>query len=332
MAKMNASLRALELDMSQRAQGQGQSWVQMAPVPTGQQQKPWNDVTAIDPNGLLQERFERRANNIDQEFEARIGEIRDAFQEQYSQLENQYNIERHYIENGMGIDPQQKAKQIEQLNKRYELKINDLQSRIQPGLKELETVRRQEHIKLEDDLLKRRVELNVIDRMVEQGAADPVVALQQKLQTVGVNVPIGLLKQMRATTPQKQLDTLKEEARAIEYALESFLPAEIKKRFLLSDKVISPEAYSPTGYDEDARPITREDRERKQALLSRLAQVRQQIETLAPDLNRMSNAMDTAQRMKTAGDPMADQARGLVQGQQSKQQPKPKGDFLGLGL
>lgn len=262
----------------------------------------------VDPLEELQKRTQMRTQYIEQEIGAQESALQQAFDKQYGDLEGQYNIERHYIQNSPSIEPQQKARQIEQLNKRYELKIHDLRSQVQPGMQQLDAQRRQAMMQIEEDRQRREHEVSIIDRLAQQGVIeDPAAVLQQKLQAVGVNVPIGAL---RPTTPAERIRAQQAELRSVDAVLANFDP-EVERGWYDPRKKV-PVRYTPTGFEEDVRDATPEEAQMYRDLLQYQAQLRMGLGQELQGAFQLSNAAAAAENMKRAGRPMANQAHKIT--------------------
>lgn len=283
----------------------GQRWGEYEDMPPTQGQAGQSNMP-VNPLEELQKRTQMRTQYIEQEIGAQESALQQGFDKQYGDLEGQYNIERHYIQNSPSIEPQQKARQIEQLNKRYELKVNDLRSQVQPGMQQLDAQRRQAMMQIEEDRQRREHEISIIDRLAQQGVIeDPAAVLQQKLQAAGVNVPIGAL---RVETPEQKVQQSQAELRYIDQLLRGYAPP--KTRRLRSDL---PGTYTTRTLDGDETyELSAEESAEFEALADRAIILRQKLARDMEGLYQMRNAMDRAEDLKRAGKPMADQAHKIT--------------------
>jgi len=175
----------------------------------------------IDPIKILQDQFERKQTLLDQQIGQQEQEIDRTWQQQYGNLEQQYNIERKYLEQSPG-EMEQKKKALLSLNKKYEMKLNDLRTKIQPHVEQLKSQRATAEAKLGEQLTQAQMELNVIDRLAEQGViSDPRAIMQQKLQAVGIDIPYA---QMRQPKPEDKVRKIESELSRINNALKRFEP------------------------------------------------------------------------------------------------------------
>ena len=265
----------------------------------------------FNPTDYLNQQFDGAINQLNAGMEQQMQLLQEYRGQLLEGLGQSYSIERKYIEAEPGDVKQRNAKLL-QLNRKYELQAAKLDQDLQPDVLKLQQVQQATRAKLDAKRQEGLQRLQLVQQMLDNGTIHPSKresALKEQLDAVGLNVPISLL-----TPPQRDLADIRSEASFLAGELKKIFPAKQGQSIYGPDGNFRPDVlYSPSGYEEDAEPISGPE-------LRRLNQVRWRYEGLRLEaLNRLTkqNVGPIERGMATAGatqsTPIADQVRELVQ-------------------
>jgi len=255
-----------------------------------------------DPMKYLEQQYNTQLQSMSQIFGQQEEAIENQSRTEWNNLNAQYDIERKYIEITPG-EAEQKKKALLQLNKRYELKWQDAQAKLQPYVQKLQTERATAQTKLDQQMAKTKMEVEWIGQLMADGTiSNPRAGLARQLQAVGVDVTKTDLMPLEQPSPQQQLDMMTKELTAAERVISKFYPPYKKDPLMYQEQ---PEA--------DWQPATEKQKEMYDLLTAYTTKLRQDIGAgLSGGAFRMGRAMSTAADMQ-GGDPFTKQAQQLVE-------------------
>lgn len=305
-----------------RGQMAGGQSASIEPQYSGSQQAEASELANIDPMELLGQQHGRQLERLEAEFGQQEGELKQAFTNQVGSLESQYNIERRYIEKAQGVDRGQKIKQLNQLNKKYELKINDTQGRFNPHMQELGGRKRQALAEMNARRGRQEMELAIINKLAEQGViSDPAMVQQQKLQAIGVNLPIKMFRRPR---PEDVIKDAQQELRAVEDVLNYFEPGHSGKGWPRK-KPLRVRVFNPEFSIEELEEATPQQKALHHNAVKRQRELQNIIAQQSVGAFLFSKAADEAAGLGS-GNPMANKTADLLEqgGKQQKKQLTPE--------
>jgi len=227
----------------------------------------------MNPDDFLKKTITDRLGALDQDVTRQNDIIDSTLRSHVTTLEKQYNIERKYAESAPG-DHESKVRSVAQLNKKYALKINELQGQVEPFRSKVQAEAAEKRQGIAELQKAATLRLQYVRSLVADGViSDPAVAMQQQLKAVGLEMPISAFKQ-RTEDPVKQITS---EIREVDNALKMFVSGKDQSgKWFSSTKVRVKETDPVTGLVRK-RDVTDEEGETYKSLIERHTQLQTEL-------------------------------------------------------
>jgi len=263
----------------------------------------------FDPHKIFEDQYGQQLQTIEESFGQQEEQVRSHFDGLYQNLHQQYQVERKYLDQ-TPIPYEQKLQKLQQLNKKYEMKILDLRQQAQPHFTDLEQKRQTAFGRLNGQAQEIKQRLTLVDELISNGRLDPAAGMQEQLQTLGVSVP---LSELRGPSRLRRLQDIQKEINMVESLLDAYEPK--VTGFWVKDQ---PLRITPTSFKEDLRKATETEAMMFQDLKNQYSELRQELQQALQERNvaPMTRAMNTAKQLKTGDTPMTQMMRNL--------KPKPR--------
>jgi len=186
------------------------------------------ELANLDPGALLQNQHDRQMSTLRQQFSQAEQAARAASQNKLITLQNEYDIEmdllkRRYQRLPMTAENSRRAwDSVDQLNAKYTRSANRIQGKVRPDMQALQAQWLDAVARLQADHQRNQLELQVLDKLHQEGKLDDDEYLQSSLDLAGVDVPISYLRGPKPASPQERFTHIGRAINAVEDELEHY--------------------------------------------------------------------------------------------------------------
>lgn len=223
----------------------------------------------IDVFSMLDQRFEEDLLALDESLNTELQQLDWPLTHQKTSWRRQYDIKADYLEPLRRSDPEKYTNSMTSLNQQFEVKNAQLEGKQAPMKEELQLAYKRNKLELEQQHSQQKIRLQQIQDLVEAGHLSAEVGIQEQLSLLGISVPLTQLQPPTLTQQFGQLETLENKLeRELEY---HWAPPTTGGVFGFAKPVM----YSPTGFEEEFKEATPEEKYRHQEILNQLGAIRE---------------------------------------------------------
>lgn len=239
-------------------------------------------------------------------------------------MNEEYQVERKYIEQTPMTSEQRESK-IAGLNQKYELRIVKLDQELEPHVLDLKQAEMAGKSKLAARRMEATQRLQIVQDLLNSGyipEENRAAVMQEQLQTVGINVSLGMFKPPK-TTPQDQLKAIRNEMEYITVATSPFVPKRVGGKMFNTDGTLRKDVLFVETEGTKGRPLTIAEREEGNRLFAHRRHLQSERNRILGEIQvgRLTRAMDTASGVQST--PFSKAIAGQVQTPKSVSKGKP---------